>query len=481
MSDAAETGEPEHRHSGEEKRRLGFRTLQNEARDRELEVEGSIPGWVEGSLYRNGPAKFEAGSQELNHWFDGYAMLHLFDIREGGVRYSNRFLRSEAYRSTEGGMTYGEFATDPCRDLFKRFFTFFKPPSFTDNANVNVARIADHYVAMTETPLPVRFDPETLETLGVEEYDVDGQLTTAHPHYDPWRKATLNYVTKFSLRNKYRVFEVPDDTGVQELLAGVGVDKPSYMHSFGMTRNYVVLVEFPLVVNPWKIVLGNRPFIESYEWRPERGTRFTVIEKDGGDVVARPHTHEAFFAFHHVNAYEDGDRLVVDIAAYPDASIVEDLYLDSLRDQEFGPTEARLRRFHVKLSGEIESETIADTAIELPRINYGRCNAQPYRYAYGAGRRGDGFLDQLVKIDVEERDTAAWWEEDTYPGEPVFVEAPDPEGEDDGVVLSVVLDAAREASFLLVLDASSFTEVARARMPHAVPNGFHGFFERTND
>lgn len=461
-----------------DKRRLGFTTQENEVQDVELEVEGSVPDWLEGSLYRNGPAKFEAGDRELNHWFDGYAMLHLFEIAEGEVRYSNRFLRSDAYQGSRDGMTHGEFATDPCRELFKRFFTFFKPPSFTDNANVNVARVADDYVAMTETPLPVRFDPDTLETLEVGEYDVDGQLTTAHPHYDSEREATLNYVTEFGFRHEYRVFETPDSTGNQELLGEARADKPSYMHSFGLTRNYVVLMEFPLVVNPRKIVVGNEPFIESYEWRPERGTRFTLIDKDTGEVVARPSTDEAVFAFHHVNAYEDDDGVVVDVAAYPDAGIVEDLYLDNLRGEDFSPSEARLRRFHVSLSGEVESETLADTTIELPRINYGSRNAQPYRYAYGVGRRGDGFLDQLVKIGVKSGEYVAWYEEDTYPGEPVFVEAPDAEREDSGVVLSVVLDAARETSFLLVLDASSFTEVARAEVPHVVPNGFHGFFDR---
>jgi hypothetical protein len=38
------------------------------------------------------------------------------------------------------------------------------------------------------------------------------------------------------------------------------------------------------------------------------------------------------------------------------------------------------------------------------------------------------------------------------------------------VVLSVVLDAAAGSSFLLVLDARSFGEVARAGVPSAVPS-----------
>jgi carotenoid cleavage dioxygenase-like enzyme len=61
-------------------------------------------------------------------------------------------------------------------------------------------------------------------------------------------------------------------------------------------------------------------------------------------------------------------------------------------------------------------------------------------------------------------------------GEPIFVPAPSPTAEDDGVLLSVVLDAPTERSYLLVLDARSLSELARAYAPHVVPFGFHGQF-----
>ena len=60
----------------------------------------------------------------------------------------------------------------------------------------------------------------------------------------------------------------------------------------------------------------------------------------------------------------------------------------------------------------------------------------------------------------------------------MFVAAPGAAGEDEGVLLSVVLDAPRETSFLLVLDATDLGEIARARVPHAIPFGFHGQFLR---
>jgi beta,beta-carotene 9',10'-dioxygenase len=56
----------------------------------------------------------------------------------------------------------------------------------------------------------------------------------------------------------------------------------------------------------------------------------------------------------------------------------------------------------------------------------------------------------------------------------VFVARPGGSPEDEGVLLSVVLDAGQARSFLLVLDAASLSEVARATVPHHIPFGFHG-------
>ena len=209
--------------------RAGFATLEPEVADEPLEIEGLIPDWLSGTLVRNGPAKFEAGDRELAHWFDGYAMLHAFAIEDGDVTYANRFLDTEAYRAAEEGkMGFGEFGTDPCRSIFGRFFHLFDP-SLTDNACVHVGRLADEFVAMTETPIPIRFDPDTLETRGhlAWEQQVDGQLTTAHPLHDDRRGETVNYVTEIGRHSTYSVFAVPEGTTRQEPVASLEVDRPA--------------------------------------------------------------------------------------------------------------------------------------------------------------------------------------------------------------------------------------------------------------
>jgi carotenoid cleavage dioxygenase-like enzyme len=136
------------------------------------------------------------------------------------------------------------------------------------------------------------------------------------------------------------------------------------------------------------------------------------------------------------------------------------------------------RRFRLGPDG-LRDEVLVDVPFELPRIDYGRFNGRPYRYAYGASANAPGeFLNVALKLDVQERSFEVWQEEGCYPSEPVFVRAPDAEAEDHGVALSVVLDTRARNSFLLVLDAESWTEVARAQVPQHVPLGFHGQFFR---
>jgi torulene dioxygenase len=111
---------------------------------------------------------------------------------------------------------------------------------------------------------------------------------------------------------------------------------------------------------------------------------------------------------------------------------------------------------------------------ELPTINPAY-HTKAHRYIYGvADRRQSSFHDTLVKMDTETQTCTAWSTPGHTPGEPIFVADPAREGEDDGVVLSVVLDGASERSYLLVLDAKSWVEVGRAEVPGAVGFGFHG-------
>ncbi|MGO9761904.1 MAG: carotenoid oxygenase family protein [Solirubrobacteraceae bacterium] len=468
---------------------LGFATLEQEVVADELALTGELPGWLHGSLLRTGPAKFEVGAQHMRHWFDGLAMLHRFTIDDGHVSYGNRFLESRSYRAARehDGIVFGEFATDPCRSLFKRVQTLFSPMSvLPDNANVNVATLGERFVALTETPLPVQFDPHTLQTAGVRPFTAPGQLTTAHPHLDRTSGGMLNYTAKLGARSSYRFFALAPLHGDEQhakprVVASLPVKQPAYMHSFGLTERWLVLAEFPFVVNPLALALSGRPYIENYRWKPELGTRFTLVDRLTGEASAGFRA-DPCFAFHHVNAYDDGEEVVVDLCAFEDAGVIEDLYLERLRAGK-PVAAAELTRFRLRPADRsVTRERLADGDIELPRINYARCNERPYRYVWGVGNGPGGWLERIVRVDIAARTTQSWSEPGCYPGEPVFVARPraasSPEAEDDGVLLSVVLDASAGTSSLLVLDAGDLSELARAQAPHHIPFGFHGQFAR---
>ena len=288
------------------------------------------------------------GARTYNHWFDGLAMLHRFALADGGVTYANRFLESKAFRAAEatGKISYAEFATDPCRTLFGRVAAIFDP-KLTDNCCVNVSDYAREVVAFTETSMPMRFAPDTLKTLGVFGYRraLSGQVSTAHPHYDAKRACHYNYIADFGMKSLYRLCRIGDD-GKQRVVAKLPVERPAYMHSFGMSEDHLILTEFPLVVSPIELKFSGKPFIQNYRWEPERGLVFHVVEKDTGKLV-RTATADATFAFHHVNAFADRDRLAVDVITYPDATIIDQLYLAKLRSSAPITATGTLTRFHI--------------------------------------------------------------------------------------------------------------------------------------
>ncbi len=463
---------------------LGFGTTEDEIVLDRLPVTGTIPEWVQGTLVRNGPGTFRVGDRQYRHWFDGLAMLHKFSFSGNQVSYANKFLQCHAYEEarTTGHISYSEFATDPCRSMFQRVMAVFSP-KITDSAKVSIARVAEHYVALAETPIQVEFDPETLKSVGVYQYEpgTAGQMTTVHPQFDYGRDEVFNLVTRYHRISHYNIYRL-DGLKAPVRVASLPASRPAYMHSFGMSENYFILTEFPLVVNPVNLLLWLKPYIENFHWEPKRGAPFYVIDRHTGELAGRFEA-DPYFAFHHVNAFERGDELVVDIAAYPNADVLQAYYLHRLEDPNLEVPFGNLRRYRLPLKGPDKRatfEVISDECMELPHFDYRRFNMRDgYGYVYAVSinkQQRRGFYNQLLKVDVETGRSWTWYEEHTYPGEPIFVGRPGRTEADDGVILSVVLDSAHGNSFLLVLDAQSFREIARAEIPHAILFGYHGAY-----
>ncbi len=469
---------------------LGFLSEAHELRLDRLPIVGRIPEWLSGELVRNGPGTFKVGNEQYRHWFDGLSMMHKFSFRGGQVAYANKFLDTQSYRAarTRGRITYAEFATDPCRSLFSRIQSVFSP-TVSDNAKVSIAQVAGKYLALAETPIQVEFDLETLKTAGVFTYEdepLTGQMTTVHPQYDSVENSTYNLVTRYHAVSHYRLYRVGVD-GARRLVGQVPITKPAYMHSFGMTQRYAIFTEFPLRVQPLALLLWLRPFIENFVWEPRRGTPFYVLDRQTGELAAR-FDADPFFAFHHVNAWEEGDDIVLDIDAYEDNQIIEAFFLDRLAGATNALPFGHLRRYRLpmkgpgKRNGRLKYEVLSDECAELARFDSERLAMDgTYRYVYASSiskNNPKGFYNQIVKIDVQLGKAWTWTYPGHYPGEPVFVGRPGRLRDDDGVILSVVLDSQRGTSYLLVLDAGSLGEIGRAEVPHPILFGYHGEYFR---
>jgi beta,beta-carotene 9',10'-dioxygenase len=464
---------------------VGFRSVDVEHEATELPVEGSIPAWLDGTLYRNGPGRFETAGGSVEHWFDGLALLRGFDLdgRKNAVMYTDRFLRSEAYRRAEAGEGgAAQFGTGAGRGLIGRVRARFLPET-TDNATVNVLQVAGKLIAVTETPEMVEFDAETLETHGPFSYDDDivGQWQCAHPVRDPVREETVNLLIDFGRPSKYQLVSRQDGAMRRELFASVPVDEPAYTHSFALTERFVVLTESPFVLNPLDLIApwrGGEGFVDAFRWEPKRGTRFRLIDRETGAVTATcrgPST----FVFHHVNARDDGEEVVLDLVGFPDDDAVDGLYLDALREG-IVPPRGTLYRIRLPIDGGAPSRRPLATGVSLPRTNE-RYITGSHRFTWAQCRGPDtGFADRVVKVGPDNGIRATWARPGSFCGEPVVVPALNGAAPDEGVVLVVVLDPEDECSRLVVLDAATLDVHAIATLPHVIPFDFHGQFLSAN-
>ncbi len=262
-----------------------FFDLENEVARTPCLITGEIPLWLSGTLLRNGPAKFEVNGQRVG-WFDGLAMLHAFDFSSDQVFYTNRFLRSEQYyiMMKEKSLNFAGFAQDPCPKVFKNQTSRYIPQDMKDiaNADVTIQEYADQMVALTEVPLPVIFDAKTLDTLGNFQFQdrlPHGQWESAHSLRDLSAGETINYCIQFGQKSSYIIWKLADHQSTREKVAEIPVELPAYMHSFALTEHYVILVEFPLVVNPLDLMEKKKPFIYNYKWMPQNGTNFYVVNR----------------------------------------------------------------------------------------------------------------------------------------------------------------------------------------------------------
>lgn len=444
-------------------------------------IEGKIPDWLRGEVVRTCPAIFESSDWRAKHWFDGLAMIYAFRIGDSGVDYRSRLLDSETARDARlGKANLGSFGTPTTRPLLRHIL---EPiPRISDNTNVNIVRMGDELVALTEGDRQNIIDDETLASLGPVAYSKDTlsrTIMSAHPHFDFDRGKVLNVATGFGVGGVISIFEHAPTARRRVVVGSWQTKRVPYIHTFGLTPRHAILVGHPLEVSPVKMLWSSKGYIDHFDWHPEEGTRLALIDRSNGEV--REHVTEPFFVFHTVNAFERGDDTVLDVLAYPNDDIMWSLRTDRMAAAlpELTPSLTRL----VMRPG-VERATVeklSSVGFEFPSTNYKRVNGRPYRFAYGAadGHQADGsYSSAIVKADIETGASKSFTDGTHIYGEPLFVSRPGGDGEDDGVLLTVGSAKHAESSILAIIDAKSMALLSSAQVSSSIPLGFHGSFLR---
>jgi all-trans-8'-apo-beta-carotenal 15,15'-oxygenase len=455
----------------------GFRTLTEEHSYRIDEIDGHVPAGLRGTLFRNGSGRNELGGQWFPHWFDGDGMISVIRFDDGGIHYRNRYVATDNYRDeTRAGR------------IRHRGFGKMRPGGILANAFRQPANVSNTSVVMEHGRLlslweggpPVTLDPATLDTLGVEGFGGAVKAFSAHPKVDPETGELFNFGIDYGAKTVLTPYRI--DKGIVTRLPSVTLPYPVMNHDFVLTRNHLAFCIGPVLVSSLKFVLGFSSFDGALHWEGKRPTLILLVPRDGRGKPRIIET-EAFFQFHFANGFEEDGTLVLDLARYPDYRTIGQALRDYWKSEWPSQGMAALTRLRVDLStGKVDSRTYdSGTANEFPIINPANVGKRQ-RYAYIACNPADrvvGLQQQLARIDLETGAVAKHdFGPDGYPGEPLFIATRPGGAEDDGVVVTLVFDAARQRTDIVGLDARDLAAkpLFVAKLKHHVPYSLHGTF-----
>ena len=242
-------------------------------------IDGEVPDGLSGTLYRNGPGRWEDHTgRPLHHLFDGDGMISAFRIDNGAVGYRNRYVRTRHYRGKGGTRHLGTDASGGWLANIGRF-----PQNL---ANTNIVEHAGHLYALWEGGPPHEINPETLETLGVRRFS--GELRwagtySAHPCLCPSSGDMYNFGVEFIPNPHLRVYRT-NRRGRLKHYRSVSLPYVAMVHDFAITERYLVFLVSPIIPDGIPITLGLKSFGDGMAYRPERGSSFILIPRDGGKI-----------------------------------------------------------------------------------------------------------------------------------------------------------------------------------------------------
>merc|ERR1712168_12553 len=232
-----------------------------------------------------------------------------------------------------------------------------------------------------------------------------------------------------------------------------------------------------MYVNVAKMAATANP-LKAMEWMPEDGLTLHVVNL------------EAQMPMHFINSYEEGDFVYIDYVMYTDMSFISSFMIDDLLNVTKRNTldqDCRIKRFAINIADKtVEVQEMPLTAglervnsLDMPSINPNFLY-EPHCYVWGIALKGDEehlSVNWLSKKNMcEPEKDRMWYKENHYPTEPVFIPAPDGKEEDEGVILSSIMDGEKGLSYLGVFDASTMELLSTSYLPFHIPTTLHGMF-----
>lgn len=417
----------------------------------DLEVTGRLPEALQGLLLRDGPNPYGPVDPSTYHWFTGDGMVHGLRIEGGRAAwYRNRWVRTPDLAAR------GAFPAPPPSPI---------NVTIGGSGAVNVLAHAGRILACGEVGLPYELTPE-LDTVGQCDFDSTiGTNFTAHPKVDPETGELLAFGYDFGPTNlRYHRFDAAGRTVQTEV---IDTPAPTMMHDFGVTATRVVFMDLPVIFDAERLGRG-MPF----RWEPSNGARLGVMPRDGGNEDVVWVELEPCYVFHPLNAYDDGDRIVMDVVRHPTMFSTSRVGPDE-------PTAPTLDRWVIDpVAGTVTETRLDDRPQEFPRLDE-RLVGRQHRFGYAVELPRNAAFDAA---GIVKNDLVAGTSEVHHLGpgrtasEAVFVPAGPAAGEDEGWLVAPVHDAATDRSDVVVLDARDVSDppVATVHLPVRIPYGFHG-------
>jgi carotenoid cleavage dioxygenase-like enzyme len=451
---------------------------------RDCDVVGELPIDLDGIYLRNTENPLHPALGRY-HPFDGDGMLHAVEFGNGTASYRNRFIRTAGFEAelAAGGPLWAGLAEPPSRPLRDGWGarTRMKDASSTDVV-VHAGRALTSFYQCGDL---YAHDPATLEQHGTVRWDgwFPSPGVSAHPKVDSTTGELLffNYATTAP----YLHYGVADAANTLVHYTPIELPGPRLPHDMAFTEHYAILNDCPLFWDPDLLARG----VHAVRFFPDLPTRIGVLPRHGGDDEIRWFEAAPTYVLHWINAYEDGDEVVLDgfFERNPEAA----------GDRAAGgptpgrdATEQRMFRFldataldpvpyrwRLDLAtGAVKEEFLSDRMSEFGTINATHLG-RPYRYCYSLLPEPGWFLfNGLRRTDVGSGTTVEFHCEDgVFVGEAQLAPRQDGAAEDDGYVVTITTDIDGDRSECLVFAAADLTAgpLARVRLPERVCSGTH--------